>query len=134
MPVGKLAHRAKKAKAKGTPVMVKQSEVEGRPLPISNHSLKKSRHLAGPAMPQDRTVSGRRAPGEGRGRTSAIKDIREAYRAENAASGGGRGRSINPSEPHAKPVSRVNGRKKAPSRMNIKSRGGPRAKLPIHGG
>jgi hypothetical protein len=132
MPIAKIAYRAKKAKAKGTPVAVFEAEV-GRPDRGSNHSLKKSRHVAGPATSRDRTVSPRRPPGEGRNRRRAIKDLREAWRAENAASGGGRGRSVKRSEPHARPVSRVQGRKKAPSRMNIKSKGGPRSRLPIHG-
>jgi hypothetical protein len=95
----------------------------------SAHAAKKSRQVVGFSHQVDRGVSQKAAPGEGHSRKRGIADRREAFRAENAASGGGRAHRVY-HEPHARPVAKVQGRKKAPSRMNIKDPGGPKNKSP----
>src|SRR2546423_7675596 len=59
----------------------------------------------------DRNVSRKAAPGMGSIGRKVIQSVRAAYRAENAASGGGRPLKVR-HEDHPRPVARVNGRKK----------------------
>ncbi|MFY0572184.1 hypothetical protein ACN28E_51285 [Archangium lansingense] len=167
MPEKTQQSRAKRAKAKGTTVTVKASDVGDVPAGKSAHALKKSRGIVGTARSSERSVSRRRPPGEGKtaqslklplpetgSTTSRRKTIpNEAatqYRhgphsktvpTEAAAAYRREERPKNPrneakqrQETRSKRGSPVQGRKKAPSEMDITHRGGPRKRLPIHGG
>ncbi|MCY1082722.1 hypothetical protein [Archangium lansingense] len=167
MPEKTQQSRAKRAKAKGTTVTVKASDVGDVPAGKSAHALKKSRGIVGTARSNERSVSRRRPPGEGKtaqslklplpetgSTTSRRKTIpNEAatqYRhgphsktvpTEAAAAYRREERPKNPrneakqrQETRSKRGSPVQGRKKAPSEMDITHRGGPRKRLPIHGG
>lgn len=141
MPEKSLQARARRAKAKGTTITLKDSDT-GEAFGLSRHAAKKSKHVAAVKSFAERSVSPRRAPGTGRrkaatldalgaatsGRKARPVEAAAAYRKSGArktpASGAGTSR----------PRASVNGRKKAPSRMRVKSAGGPRKRLPLHGG
>jgi hypothetical protein len=65
MPEKSKAVRAKTAKAKGTSMVVKASDT-GAVGAMSSHAAKKSRGIVGKTRTTERSVSSRRAPGEGR--------------------------------------------------------------------
>jgi hypothetical protein len=65
MPEKSKESRAKTAKAKGTPMVLKASDI-GDVGGMSSHAAKKSRGIVGKARTNERSVSSRRAPGEGR--------------------------------------------------------------------
>lgn len=132
MPQHSLQDRIKRAKRRGITPSLKDAEL-GRPV-RSKHAAKKSSHKAGTAKIPDRHVSRRSPPGEGVSGRKRVVDERAAYRAENAASGGGRGRRYHVSEPHQRRTTTVRGRKKAPSAMGVKHKGGPRKRSRLHGG
>ncbi len=152
MPEKSSIQRAKSAKAKGNTRVVKRSElggVRGK----SAHALKKSRGVVGAVQFEDRTVSPRRSTGEGRttrseklpkpeggSATSRRKTLpveaAAAYRKDAPKRSSGVAKSGAGARQKTKEMktSPVQGRKKAPSRMNVKSKGGPRKRMPLHGG
>jgi len=119
MPRKSLEQRIKRAKKQGVAMAVSEAD-EGHSRG-SAHAAKKPFQLLGYATFPDRKVSRKAVPGMGGLGRKVIRDLRAAYRAENAASGGGRPHQIRHEE-HARPASKVNGRKKAPSQMNLKRR------------
>lgn len=132
MPRHSLKAETRIAKRRGTRPTFKESDF-GKATASTAHAAKKSRFNAGMAKVGERATSPRSAPGEGGSRRRAIADRRAAYRAENAASGGGRGRKEGHEE-HARAKSTVQGRKKPPSQMKVKRKGGPRERSPLRGG
>ena len=159
--------RAKRAKAKGTTMTVKASDVGDIPAGKSAHALKKSRGVEGRTRFTDRAVSQRRPPGEGKtaqslklplpetGSTTsrrrtipdeAATQYRHGQRRKTVATEAAAAyrREERPKQPRnearqrqevrSKRGSPVQGRKKTPSEMDITHRGGPRKRLPIHGG
>jgi|SRR5439155_25881262 len=119
MPRKSIEQRAKRAKKQGIAFAVMEADRGGAR--GSAHAEKKGAHLVGYSSFVDRSVRRKAVPGEGGIGRKAIRDLRAAYRAENAASGGGRPRRVSHEE-HLRPVAKVNGRKKAPSQMNLKRR------------
>jgi hypothetical protein len=166
MPEKTKQARAKRAKSKGTTVTVKATDVGDVPAGKSAHALKKSGGIVGRARTTERSVSRRRAPGEGKtaqslklplpetgSSTSRRKTIPDEAAAQyrhgphrktvpsEAAAYRREERPKNPrneakqrQEARSKRGSPVQGRKKAPSEMEITHRGGPRKRLPLHGG
>ena len=159
--------RAKRAKAKGTTMTVMASDTGDVPAGKSAHALKKSRGIVGRASTTERSVSRRRAPGEGKtaqslklplpetgSSTSRRKTIpdeaaaqyrhgphRKTVPTEAAAAYRREERPKKPrnearqrQETRSKRGSPVQGRKKAPSEMDITHRGGPRKRARLHGG
>lgn len=156
MPEKSLEARARAAKRKGTPVMLKDSDV-GRAAGRSSHAVKKSRGLAteGPralkAGFEDRSVSTRRSPGQGKsarrkavplpegGATSSSrrKTLPSVAAAAYRKDGSPKHPSSEAAKRHRAQSARgtpVLGRKKAPGQMAVKRKGGPRKRLPLHGG
>jgi hypothetical protein len=158
--------RAKRAKAKGTPMTLKASDT-GDVGARSAHGAKKSRGVTGRAKTPDRAVSRRRPPGEGKtaqsqklplpetGSTTsrrrtlpaeAAAGYREGHRRKTVATepAAAYRREERPKQPRneaekrqatrAKRGSPVQGRKKPPSEMGVTRRGGPKKRLPLHGG
>jgi hypothetical protein len=118
MPQKPLRQRLQKAKREGVAPSLKDVDI-GRIPASSSHALKKSRHVAGFGEVEERNVRPKAPPGEGRGRR---KTVSRPQAAAHRASG------------KTQPVSRVQGRKKEPSRMNIKAKGGPLRRSRLHGG
>jgi hypothetical protein len=156
MPEKSLGARVKAAKKKGTPVMLKDSDVGGA-AGRSTHSVKKSRGIAaveGRAMKatfEDRNVSSRRSPGmgkrlrskqlpvpEGRGSSSSRRKTLPTEAAAGYRKDGTPKRPSSEAGARRKAASArgtdVLGRKKAPSQLGVKRKGGPRKSLPLHGG
>ncbi|HZH17055.1 MAG TPA: hypothetical protein VE057_22055 [Archangium sp.] len=158
--------RSKTAKAKGTTLTVKASDLGDVPAGKSAHALKKSGSIVGRASTTERSVSRRRAPGEGKtaqslklplpetgSSTSRRKTIPDeaaaqyrhgphrktvpseaaAYRREERPKVP-RNEAKQRQETRAKRGSPVQGRKKAPSEMEITHAGGPRKRTRLHGG
>ncbi|HZI04111.1 MAG TPA: hypothetical protein VEZ71_08825 [Archangium sp.] len=141
--------RSKTAKAKGTTLTVKASDIGDVPAGKSAHALKKSRGIIGRASTTERSVSRRRAPGEGKtaqslklplpetgsstSRRKTIPDEAAAYRREERPKVP-RNEARQRQETRAKRGSPVQGRKKAPSEMEITHAGGPRKRTRLHGG
>jgi hypothetical protein len=132
MPQKTLKDRAKLAKRRGDLVPIKMSDV-GDTGTLSNHAAKKHRGMVGLVKTAERSVDAKRPPGRGK-RTKAIPagDV-AAYRrkartaktaGEDVGAGLAKGRNTN----------RVQGRKKAPSQMNVKRKGGPMKRSRLHGG
>lgn len=166
MPEKTQQSRVKRAKARGTTVTVKASDVGDVPAGKSAHALKKSRGIEGRARVADRSVGQRRPPGEGKtaqslklplpetgSSTSRRKTIpdeaaaqyRQGHRRKTVATEAAayrreerpkvpRNEAKQRHETRSKRGSPVQGRKKAPSEMDITHRGGPRKRLPLHGG
>ena len=159
--------RAKRAKAKGTTMTVMAADTGDVPAGKSAHALKKSRSIVGRTATTERSVSRRRAPGEGKtaqslklplpetGSTTsrrrtipdeAATQYRHGQRRKTVATEAAAAyrREERPKQPRnearqrqevrSKRGSPVQGRKKTPSEMDITHRGGPRKRLPIHGG
>ena len=167
MPEKSKQLRARRAKAKGTPLTVMASDTGDIPAGKSAHALKKSRAIVGTARTTERSVSRRRPPGEGKtaqslklplpetgSTTSRRKTIPDeaaaqyrhgphrktvpteapvAYRREERPKKP-RNEARQRQETRSKRGSPVQGRKKPPSEMDITHRGGPRKRLPLHGG
>jgi hypothetical protein len=154
MPEKSLETRAKTAKKKGAPLMLKDTDL-GRAAGRSNHALKKSGGIAtdGPralkAEFEDRKVSTRRSPGQGKSRKAAplpeggasSTSRRKTLPSVAAAAYRKDGSPKHPSSEAARrKVTRsargtdLQGRKKAPGQMAVKRKGGPRKRLPLHGG
>ncbi|HEX8439623.1 hypothetical protein [Archangium sp.] len=166
MPEKTKQARAKRAKAKGTTVTVKATDIGDVPAGKSAHALKKSRGIVGRAAAADRSVSRRRPPGEGKTaqslklpvpetgsstsrrrtipdeaaaqyrhgkRTKTVATEAAAYRREERPKVP-RSEAKQRQETRSKRGSPVQGRKKAPSEMGITHSGGPRKRLPLHGG
>lgn len=131
MPQKSVQWRRKVAKRQGVPVTLKRAERSGKS--PSAHAAKKSSYVSAISLEQERRVGVRSPPGFGSTARPAIPDRRAAERAGNAASGGGRPTKIYFDE-HPRPTAKVSGRKKPPSRMNIKARGGPHKVSRLHGG
>lgn len=138
MPVKTLNERIRRAKKHGVPVSLKASDV-GDTGPLLTHAEKKSKRVIAEGAPPDRNVSRKRPPGKGRNRRRTLttgeataaysrqarpKWKAEGTRAEQGLKKSGSGRSRGS----------VNGRKKAPSQMKVRRAGGPRKRMPIHGG
>ena len=156
MPEKSLGIRKKAAKKKGTPVMLKDSDV-GAGAGRSKHSLKKSSGIAAvgaramKAEFEDRSVSTRRSPGMGKSTRRKAVPL-----PEGGASSSSRRKTIptqaaaayrkdgSPKRPSSEAGKRkatrsargtdLQGRKKAPGQMGVKRKGGPRKRLPLHGG
>ena len=156
MPEKSLETRARAAKKKGTPVMLKDTDV-GRAGGRSNHALKKSGGIAsdGPralkAEFEDRSVSTRRSPGQGKNAKRKAVPLPEGGASSSSrrktlpsAAAAAYRKDGSPKRPSSEAVKRkvtrsargteVQGRKKAPGQMAVKRKGGPRKSLPLHGG
>lgn len=130
MPQKTPQERAKRSKAKGLPMSVKATDVRdtrGK----SNHANKKSKGIVRERAFYERSVSARGAPGEGR-HTSPDPGLHPDGAASRFRKDGRRKTPAR--DGNLLPRATVNGRKKRPSRMNVKSKGGPRKRMPIHGG
>lgn len=122
MPEKSLAARAKRAKKEGTALVMKEQDL-GREAPASPHARKKSPQVARVTSTPERRASPKAPPGTGKNsRRKTVAQRQAAYMA---------GRS---DRDEMRPVARTQGRKKAPSRMNVKSKGGPRKRSRLHGG
>ena len=156
MPEKSLGIRMKAAKKKGSPVILKDTDV-GAGSGRSSHSTKKSRGIAAVASRalkgefDDRSVSTRRSPGMGKRTrnpllplpegTGSSSSRRKTLPSEAAAGYRKDGKPKHPSSEaglrrRAQSTRKddVVGRKKAPSQMGVKRKGGPRKRLPLHGG
>lgn len=129
MPQKTLNERAKQAKRRGEPVAIKMSDVEDTG-PMSPHAEKKQRALVGFAKPADRNVSRKRPPG--RGKTLKTPAAAAYRRKPRSAKTGGDDIGVGLSK--GRNTRRVQGRKKAPSQMNLKRKGGPFKRTRLHGG
>ena len=149
MPEKTQEERTRRAKAQGTPKGVKASEL-GRAGGLSAHAAKKSRAVVGRDTFEDRAVSARRPPGEGKTRRGEKLPAAEggstrlrrktlpveaavAYRKDERRKQP-RGEAAPRQEARRQQGSAVRGRKKAPGEMNVKRRGGPKKRQPLHGG
>jgi hypothetical protein len=155
MPEKSLETRARAAKKKGTPVMLKDTDV-GRAGGRSSHAVKKSRGIAsdGPralkAGFEDRSVSTRRSPGRGKGARGKTLPLPEGGSSSSrrktlpTAAAAAYRKDGSPKRPSSEAGVRrktastrgtdVQGRKKAPGQLGVKRKGGPRKRLPLHGG
>jgi hypothetical protein len=124
MPQKPLEWRSKKAKRSGAARMMKQSDLET--LQVSSHAAKKSRYVVAPALEADRNVSqknhGRAKVPNPRTKATAKHPDRDFAPARLR------------SEPHGRATTNLRGRKKAPSQMHLKRPGGPKKRMPLHGG
>jgi len=135
MPLKPLNQRVKRAKKEGRAASLTDVDLGEAPR-ASNHALKKSRHVRRMITLTDRSVSLRKPPGQGAGRKRFVGNVREEDVRELTATDRVRtllGRGSTPVATKRLPPSRVNGRKKDPSRMNIKARGGPHERSRLHG-
>lgn len=129
MPEKKLGARVKRAKREGRPVAVKASDV-GRG-PVSRHAGKKSRHVMAYARTADRNAQRKRPPGEGRSHEAILitpRIVRPGRPADSVPGSGVR------KDRYGRMGGIVQGRKKAPSRMGVKQKGGPRSQSRLRGG
>lgn len=149
MPEKSAIQRAKRAKAKGTTEVLKDSDV-GRVGRRSAHAAKKSHGIAGVRAFEDRSVSPRRPKGEGRtarseklplegggSSSSRKKTLPAAAAAAHRKDEPKRSAGPSAGERHKTKLRRttpLKGRKKAPGEMGIKHAGGPKKRMPIHGG
>lgn len=155
--------RARHAKAEGSTMALKVSETRSVPAGKSAHALKKSGGIVGRTRFKDRSVDEHRPPGRGKtaqslrlpapetgGTTSRRKTIPD--QAATQYRHGSHGKAVTraptdeerPKRPlneaklrhevRSKRGSPVQGRKKPPSEMDITHRGGPRKRMPLHGG
>ncbi|HLL84695.1 MAG TPA: hypothetical protein VK420_18655 [Longimicrobium sp.] len=129
MPQKTLNERAKQAKRRGEKVPIKLSDV-GDTGALSTHAAKKHRGMVGMVKTADRSVDAKRPPGRGKTKTmpAAAAYVRKARSAKTAGEDVGVGLSKGANR------NRTSGRKKAPSQMNIKRKGGPMKRSRLHGG
>jgi len=129
MPEKKLGERIRRAKREGRAVTVKESDV-GRG-PVSPHARKKGRHVLAYERTADRNARRKRPPGEGRGREPAALSprVERPGRPADSVPGSGARKSG-----YGRMGGLVQGRKKAPSRMGVKQKGGPRKRSRLRGG
>lgn len=130
MPQRKPQDRARRAKARGTTMSVKVTDVRDTGA-RSNHANKKSKGVLRERSFYSRSVSPGSPPGEG-----VSRNLPQDEHPEGAARNFRKsGRKKTPSlDRGSMPVARVQGRKKRPSQMNVKRKGGPRKRMPLHGG
>jgi hypothetical protein len=155
MPEKSLETRARAAKKKGTPVMLKDTDV-GRAGGRSSHAVKKSRGIAadGPralkAGFEDRSVSTRRSPGQGKASRGKSLPLPEGGSSSSrrktlpTVAAAAYRKDGSPKRPSSEAAQRrksasargtdLQGRKKAPGQMGVKRKGGPRKSLRLHGG
>jgi hypothetical protein len=113
MPQKPLTERIKRAKREGVPFAVKENEQE-RTEKRSGHSVKKSRGVVAFQPPPDRRVRMKAPPGYGRNAKSQTGE--QEVKADS---------SSQPAwESKTRHVALVRGRKKLPSEMHIRHRGG----------
>jgi hypothetical protein len=138
VPAGKSAHALKKSRAivgrtRFTERSVSQRRPPGEgkraqslklPLPETGSSTSRRKTIPAEAAAQYR---------EGHRRKTVATEPAAAYRREERPKVP-RNESKQRQETRSKRGSPVQGRKKAPSEMDITHRGGPRKRLPIHGG
>ena len=122
MPQKSLNQRLRKAKREGVPTALKASDVGRVPPRASKHALKKSGHVVGDARFEDRRVSPKRAPSAQGLKTAP--DLRTTYASERRSRVGLLRVDSESVGTKRHPVATVRGRKKEPSRMHLKSRGG----------
>lgn len=138
VPAGKSAHALKKSRAIVGSVATTERAVsrrrppgEGRtaqslhlPLPETGGSTSRRKTIPAEAASQYR---------EGHRRKTVATEPAAAYRREERPKAP-RNEARQRQETRSKRGSPVQGRKKAPSEMDITHRGGPRKRLPLHGG
>jgi len=132
MPQKTLKERAKQAKRRGEPVPIKLSDVRDTGA-MSTHAAKKAGRKGERvafAEVADRNVSPKAPPGRGKTRRApaAAAYARKPRSAKTAGDDVGAGLS------KGRNTRRTQGRKKAPSQMNIKRKGGPMKRSRLHGG
>lgn len=134
MPEKSLQERTRLTKRGGKARMAKASDFGVGP--VSSHAAKKSRYVVGELNPQDRNSSRERAPGTGRGRKSIVATEAAAYRrwSKDKPAQGTRAEATLNKSGSGRSRGTVNGRKKAPSQMKIRRKGGPMKKSRLHGG
>lgn len=121
MPEKTLSQRRTLARKRGKTLALKATDVGAGTLK-SRHALKKSRGVVSLNSPGGRSVDLRKPPGKGN--KTIARDVAAYARATK-----------NPGGPNPKPPTKgLKGRKKAPSRMGIKSKGGPFKRSRLHGG
>jgi hypothetical protein len=134
MPAKTLNERLRKAKREGTAPAVKATDLRSGVPGKSNHAVKKARQVVGRAQLSDRTVSRKAPPGKGKSKTKMTRAMEPAAYRKRLL------HEMRPRNADDKPQKlgghrgHVEGRKKAPSQMNIKRRGGPLKKSRLHGG
>ena len=131
MPQKTLNERAKLAKRRGDKVPIKLSDVADTGA-LSTHAAKKHRGMVGLVKTAERSVDAKRPPGRGKRKTMPVEGaaayVRKARSAKTAGEDIGVGLAKGANR------RRTNGRKKAPSQMNIKRKGGPMKRSRLHGG
>ena len=135
MPEKSLQERTRLTKRGGHARMAKASDFGAGP--VSTHAAKKSRYVVGALNPQDRTSSREREPGKGRVRRSIARQ--EAATAhprwpQEKPAQGTRAEATLHKSGSGRTRGSVNGRKKAPSQMKIRRKGGPMKRSRLHGG
>lgn len=134
MPEKSLQERTRLTKRGGKARMAKASDFGVGP--VSAHAAKKSRYVVGELNPQDRTSSRERPPGKGRIRKSIVAQETAAYRrwSQSKPEQGTRAEPTLNKSGSGRSRGSVNGRKKAPSQMKVRRKGGPMKKSRLHGG
>ncbi|HZN94419.1 MAG TPA: hypothetical protein VFB81_17015 [Myxococcales bacterium] len=147
MPEKTLGDRVRRAKREGKAVTIKESDL-GRG-PVGSHAVKKGRHVLAYVRTADRNARRKRPPGEGRASEPAPSPRAKGVPARRRAAGftgltplverpGRPADSVPGSGVRKSRYGRmggiVQGRKKSPSRMGVKQKGGPRAKSRLRGG
>jgi hypothetical protein len=148
MPGKSRTTRVKRSRREGHSLMLRETDATSPPT-LSPHAAKKSRHNAKEVTPPRRNASRQAAPGEGKtarriglsgrgpgGGSSRrdkpkpldFTDARQA-RIERSAELVIR----RPAKVASRRVVTVMGRKKPPSEMLLKRKGGPKKRLPLHG-
>ncbi len=108
MPQKSLRRRVKRAKRSGVAPTWKESDLAREPHAVSAHGAKKSRHVVAQVQSTERTVGRKPRPGYGRAQPRPPKGPSPGAFV------------VQPTRHPAK----VRGRKKPPSEMDVKHRGG----------
>ena len=125
MPQKKLGERIRRAKRAGTAVAVKPADVGMAP-GESPHA-EKGDDVVMVTEGLDRSVSRKAAPGEGKSRRKKLT-LEQAHAYERR-----RPENRMPDVATRPPQTTLRGRKKAPSQMRVKRKGGPRKKARLQG-
>ena len=131
MPQKTLKERAKLAKRRGDLVPIKMSDVADTG-GLSNHAAKKHRGMVGMAKSAERSVDAKRPPGRGKRKTVPAEGVAAYSRKQRTAKTAGDDVGVGLAKGANR--NRTSGRKKAPSQMNIKRKGGPMKRSRLHGG
>ena len=133
MPQKFIADRLRRARKQGVTTTLKKTDVAG-PTERSAHGAKKSSQLTSRVSPTRRNTSVKSPPGHGHSGELALRTERAAaYEKREQHEARPRNR-----KGHAQKMGRKGvvpqGRKKAPSRIGVKGRGGPFKRTRLHGG